>query len=235
MSRDLSSSSIPLLCVRFHRKRINTSPRKHFQLITIATSFCFRPTRAKYYFWWPTIKSYDCVRSEILVSIAFCQLHICIWSYQGVDNAPVIAAQVTVREMNTPTSTARSRSRPLSRVSSLNNLISSPPTSNTEQLRAPDNSDIQISWTRQTEQTSECRVTSAPRPDWDYILIARGICAHSTQAKQTKLVGANIILMPVAIIPRETDLSSHETSHVFPEYKIKGKILKTKLDEAFTI
>ena len=121
MSRDLSSSSIPLLCVRFHRKRINTSPRKHFQLITIATSFCFRPTRAKYYFWWPTIKSYDCVRPEILVSIAFCQLHICIWSYQSVDNALVIAAQVTIREMNTPTRTARTR--PLSRVSSLNNLI----------------------------------------------------------------------------------------------------------------
>ena len=123
MSRDLSSSSIPLLCVRFHRKRINTSPRKHFQLITIATSFCFRPTRAKYYFWWPTIKSYDCVRPEILVSIAFCQLHIFVFGVIRVliMPGPVIAAQVTIREMNTPTRTARTR--PLSRVSSLNNLI----------------------------------------------------------------------------------------------------------------
>ena len=184
MSRDLSSSSIPLLCVRFHRKHINTSPRKHFQLITIATSFCFRPTRAKYYFWWPTIKSYDCVRPEILVSIAFCQLHICICSYQGVDNVLVIGAQVTIRERSTPTNTATFKSG----TSSLNNLIlPPPPTSNTEQLSAADNSDIQISWTRQTEQTSECRMTSTPRPGWDYILIGTGIYPHNVQARQTNI------------------------------------------------
>ena len=101
------------------------------------------------------------MRPEILVSIAFCQLHICICSYQGVDNVLVIGAQVTIRERSTPTNTATFKSG----TSSLNNLIlPPPPTSNTEQLSAADNSDIQISWTRQTEQTSECRMTSTPRP-----------------------------------------------------------------------
>ena len=110
----------------------------------------------------------------------------------------VIGAQVTIRERSTPTNTATFQSE----ASSLNNLIlPPPPTSNTEQLSAADNSDIQISWRRQTEQTSECRMTSTPRPDWDYILIVTGICPQYVQARQTsvKLLGANKILMPVAI------------------------------------
>ena len=129
----------------------------------------------------------------------------------------VIGAQVTIRERSTPTNTATFQSE----ASSLNNLIlPPPPTSNTEQLSAADNSDIQISWRRQTEQTSECRMTSTPRPDWDYILIVTGICPQYVQARQTsvKLLGANKILMPVAIHrPADWPESSRNLSRFYTE------------------
>ena len=214
MSRDLSSSSIPLLCVRFHRKHINTSPRKHFQLITIATSFCFRPTRAKYYFWWPTIKSYDCVRPEILVSIAFCQLHICIWSYQGVDNALVISrAQVTIRERNTPPS-GRGPGHFPAQASSLDNLI----------LLLPHQIPSSSEWLtiatfkylgRDKQNKHQSAEWQARRDQAEITFLQR----HKVQARLTsaKLLGANKILIPVASNSRQNDPSSHETSPDFPK------------------
>ena len=210
MSRDLSSSSIPLLCVRFHRKHINTSPRKHFQLITIATSFCFRPTRAKYYFWWPTIKSYDCVRPEILVSIAFCQLHICIWSYQGVDNALVISrAQVTIRERTRPHQGQDPATFQHRHPASITWYSSSPIKYRAEWLTIATFKYLG----RDKQNKHQSAEWQARRDQAEITFLQR----HKVQARLTsaKLLGAYKILIPVASNPRQNDLGLTKPLRIF--------------------